>query len=429
MTAGYKISQLPADFDRWQELLDLITSSFAYIDGIIDPPSSARSLTIAGLKAKASDELALVATAKGQLIGCAFVAEWQDRFYVGKLAVAPDRQRQGVAAALLEQIERLAVQVGKPTLELQVRIELVGNHAAFERLGFRKTVLTSHAGYARPTSITMRKHLQPGDYRSIQMADVHVVPSDSAGGSLSHALRRRDIIFSIPNDSVGESYDLGPLGDGPGRAEFFRDLWRSIGEDPELYPDRDAFEPWRQTREAIARMRPERVLVWASESGQEQTFLRMCAHFLTDLPLWEVPVPRRPDSFVGTGTWPADKLIGFLPNAFALYPDVLVEYRDEFASLARNTKPLRMTGVDGSFTFHELSFFDEAILGYCEVQWQRAPRIVALTMGFADPLNPPDSLFIQSRLFYLREQGLIDMEKNGTGLPEMNNYRVRLANR
>ncbi|RUY90914.1 GNAT family N-acetyltransferase, partial [Mesorhizobium sp. M7A.F.Ca.CA.003.01.2.1] len=38
-------------------------------------------------------------------------------------------------------------------------IELTANHAAFARLGFRETGRTAHDGYARPTSITMRKAL------------------------------------------------------------------------------------------------------------------------------------------------------------------------------------------------------------------------------------------------------------------------------
>ncbi|RUZ49336.1 GNAT family N-acetyltransferase, partial [Mesorhizobium sp. M7A.F.Ca.CA.004.05.2.1] len=46
---------------------------------------------------------------------------------------------------------------GKAAVALQTRIELTGNHEAFARLGFRETERTAHEGYARPTSITMRK--------------------------------------------------------------------------------------------------------------------------------------------------------------------------------------------------------------------------------------------------------------------------------
>ena len=43
--ADIAIERLPADFDRWPELLALILRSFAYMDGFIDPPSSALRLT------------------------------------------------------------------------------------------------------------------------------------------------------------------------------------------------------------------------------------------------------------------------------------------------------------------------------------------------------------------------------------------------
>ena len=55
--------------------------------------------------------------------------------------------------------EALARAAGKPVLELQARVELTGNQAAFSRLGFVETERTAHAGYNRPTSVTMRKTL------------------------------------------------------------------------------------------------------------------------------------------------------------------------------------------------------------------------------------------------------------------------------
>ncbi|TIQ57062.1 MAG: GNAT family N-acetyltransferase, partial [Mesorhizobium sp.] len=66
-------------------------------------------------------------------------------------------QGQGIARQLMQAVEDLARNRGKPAIELQTRIELNGNHAAFARLGFRETERTAHKGYDRPTSITMRK--------------------------------------------------------------------------------------------------------------------------------------------------------------------------------------------------------------------------------------------------------------------------------
>ena len=88
-----------------------------------------------------------------------FAQERADGLYVGKLAVAPDCQRRGIGRRLMQAVERLALDRGKAALELQTRIELTANHAAFARLGFHETGRTAHEGYARPTSITMRKAL------------------------------------------------------------------------------------------------------------------------------------------------------------------------------------------------------------------------------------------------------------------------------
>lgn len=157
MNDGIKIALLHDDFERWQDLLDLITGSFAYMDGVIDPPSSAKLLTVDGLKAKTAKETCILASYGGELVGCIFCAERPASLYVGKLAVAKRWQGKTVGRALMEQAEKLARDMGKSALELETRIELTDNHAAFGKLGFVETARNSHAGYDRHTSITMRK--------------------------------------------------------------------------------------------------------------------------------------------------------------------------------------------------------------------------------------------------------------------------------
>lgn len=159
MTTGFATSALTTDFERWSDLLDLISSSFAYMDGIIDPPSSAKLLTVNRLKQKALQERCFIAEHENRLIGCIFCSEKPDRLYVGKLAVASDWQGKAVGRALMDEAEKLARELGKPTLELETRIELTGNHVAFGKLGFIETARNSHAGYDRHTSITMRKQV------------------------------------------------------------------------------------------------------------------------------------------------------------------------------------------------------------------------------------------------------------------------------
>jgi predicted N-acetyltransferase YhbS len=159
--AKIEIARLPAGFNRWEELRDLIRRTFAYMDGVIDPPSSAHRLTPRALREKCNAETVLIALSDGSLVGCIFLADRGDHVYVGKLAVEPALQGRGIGRRLMQAAEAEALRQGKRVIELQTRIELTGNHAAFGRLGFRETGRTAHEGFSRPTSITMRKELRP----------------------------------------------------------------------------------------------------------------------------------------------------------------------------------------------------------------------------------------------------------------------------
>ena len=147
-----------ADED-WSALLAMIHRAFAYMDGRIDPPSSLHRLDAEGLRKKAGAEICLVIRQGGTIVACIFCDPRPDCLYVGKLAVDPALQGQGLGRALMAAAEEEARRRALPALELQTRIELTGNHAAFTRLGFVKTGETAHEGYDRPTSITMRKPL------------------------------------------------------------------------------------------------------------------------------------------------------------------------------------------------------------------------------------------------------------------------------
>ena len=157
-----RIVPITQDFARWDELLKLIRDSFAYMDGVIDPPSSAGLQTAENLRQKAQEETGFAAFLDDRLVGCVFLREKAHGFYLGKLAVAPAFEGRGIGRLLIQKAEDVAVAKGKPSIELQVRIELTRNRAVFEKLGYRKIAETAHPGYSRPTSITMRKEITRG---------------------------------------------------------------------------------------------------------------------------------------------------------------------------------------------------------------------------------------------------------------------------
>jgi ribosomal protein S18 acetylase RimI-like enzyme len=153
------LQRISGEFERVGDLLDIIRRGFAYMDGVIDPPSSAHRLDEAALREKCAGEVAIVALEDDRLVGCVFLAEKDDHFYLGKLVVDPALHGKGIGKMLVRRAERIAVSAAKPLIELQVRVELTANQATFERLGYVETARTSHPGYTRPTSITMRKAL------------------------------------------------------------------------------------------------------------------------------------------------------------------------------------------------------------------------------------------------------------------------------
>lgn len=138
-------------------ILALLRAEFAYMEGRVDPPSSLARLTEADLldQARAGE----VWTIGDPPLACVFLTPKPGALYIGKLAVASGHRRKGLAAALIALAEGRAQALSLPALELQTRVELVENQAAWAALGFRETGRTAHPGYDRPTSITYRKGL------------------------------------------------------------------------------------------------------------------------------------------------------------------------------------------------------------------------------------------------------------------------------
>jgi phosphinothricin acetyltransferase len=141
------------------QVLRLIQTSFAYMTGRIDPPSSMHQLTVSALAQMAKDSSVL---ALGDPVAACLVAKpLPHALYLGKIAIASDLRGRGVLRALLGRSEELARSLSLSRLELQVRIELVENQKIFGICGFVETARNAHPGYDRATEITMQKLLKP----------------------------------------------------------------------------------------------------------------------------------------------------------------------------------------------------------------------------------------------------------------------------
>ena len=125
------IKQLNAEFNEWPKLLDLLHAAFAYQQTRIDPPSSLQQLNAETIVHKAQQETVFLAYQNNQLVACVFVKNLQHALYVGKLAVLPAAQGQGIGPQMIKVVEEHAINNNLSCLELQVRIELQENQATF----------------------------------------------------------------------------------------------------------------------------------------------------------------------------------------------------------------------------------------------------------------------------------------------------------
>lgn len=135
MTGGAFTVSRWTSADRLDELLTTVHAAFA----CLEPPSSVLKETVADLARRLRDGTVLVAQADNQIIGSVFAARQNDALYLTRLAVASPWRKQGVGRALVDAAAGEALAVDMRRLTLRVRINLPGNRAYFERLGFTVT--------------------------------------------------------------------------------------------------------------------------------------------------------------------------------------------------------------------------------------------------------------------------------------------------
>ena len=133
----------------------LLMDSFAYMEGVIDPPSSMMRMTVADLaRDAAQNELWVLGDGP---MACMILTVKPGTLYLGKLAVSETARGRGLARVMVDHAMRRARALGLPKVTLQVRVELTRNQAAFRAMRFVEVARTAHDGYARATSITYER--------------------------------------------------------------------------------------------------------------------------------------------------------------------------------------------------------------------------------------------------------------------------------
>jgi len=142
-----------SDVSRGDEIHAFTQAIFGALD--IDPPSGVLKETEADFAARMRDETCFIVEAHGRLIASMFCRQDGDALYVGRLAVAPDWRRRGIANALIDAAKAQARQIGVQRLTLGCRIALASNVALFRGHGFVVVRETCHPGFTTPTSYDM----------------------------------------------------------------------------------------------------------------------------------------------------------------------------------------------------------------------------------------------------------------------------------
>ena len=136
---------LPGDADA---VAALIRAAFAAIPVPLDPAPSALRETPDSVRAHLAEGGGALADGPA---ACVLWSERDGGLYVGRLAVRPSHQGQGLAGLLLAAAAAEARRRGLPRLHLGVRLALLGNRRLFARLGFTETRLRTHDGCPAPT--------------------------------------------------------------------------------------------------------------------------------------------------------------------------------------------------------------------------------------------------------------------------------------
>ncbi|MCW2165210.1 putative N-acetyltransferase YhbS [Microbacterium hydrothermale] len=146
----------PITTDDAGEVLTIQRAAFAS-EALIygDPDMPPLTQTLEELAAELVENLGCVAVTDGRLVGAVRARRDGDLLLIGRLAIAPDQQGEGLGTLLLSAVEERGREAGASTAELFTGGLSEANQRLYEREGYERTETTADGEifYRKPLDV------------------------------------------------------------------------------------------------------------------------------------------------------------------------------------------------------------------------------------------------------------------------------------
>ncbi|MEQ1811750.1 MAG: DUF3658 domain-containing protein [Terricaulis sp.] len=234
------------------------------------------------------------------------------------------------------------------------------------------------------------------------MQRAHLAPGMAARGLVTQACR--DHGLGGDAYAVDDNLDIGPLADDAARTAWWAPV-RNMYLDGLAAEIPGLDEQWREIAPMLEAA--NEIVIWSSDSADDQTHLRFAAAMLEKYsgPLSLVHVPTSQE-MAGVSRFYPDTLA-----ACAAQSVILGEAERD--ALARDYRD-RLWGSDGvryqtdhGLEVRDYSIFDQEILDACPTEFANPAKVIGLAMSRLDGRNWVGDMFLRWRLRHLVDTGLV----------------------
>jgi hypothetical protein len=252
------------------------------------------------------------------------------------------------------------------------------------------------------------------------VAALHILFSAAGAGALRQALARNNCSDEVI--CLHDDLSFGPIDslDPDTRIRWLSRVCRLTPADWSWFAD-DSRMFWSHASTTAGRR-----VVWSTRTSARE-FAGFLAYLdeLGDRPFTmidgtnlTVPVQggREDESLMSFGELGSARMYSLLNTDRPLGTEQIMAFRARWATLREEGALLRV--VAGSdLTSVPLDFFDQALLSVCNLDWQRAIRVIATAMfsNVAGRLHAVDEMLLCSRVMALIESGLLETREDVQG--------------